>query len=190
MQPVDKEVAMSKIAVFLANGFEEIEALTVVDICRRAGITVDMVSIQEDAEATGSHGICVKADMVFADAAFEEYDMLVLPGGLKGMQNLEACEVLMEQIDAFYKSEKYIAAICASPSIFGRRGILEGREATVYPGFEEELKGAIVVDEQAVDSEHVITGRSMGGAIDFALLLVEKLLGEDKAEEIVEQIVY
>ena len=181
---------MAKTAIFLAEGYEEIEALAVVDIFRRAGIETDMVSISDELLTKGSHSIRVMADKLLKDANFEEYDMLVLPGGLKGMQNLEACEVLMEQIDAFYKSEKYIAAICASPSIFGRRGILEGREATVYPGFEEELKGAIVVDEQAVDSEHVITGRSMGGAIDFALLLVEKLLGEDKAEEIAEQIVY
>lgn len=181
---------MAKTAIFLAEGYEEIEALAVVDIFRRAGIETDMVSISDELLTKGSHSIEVMADKLLKDANFEEYDMLVLPGGLKGMQNLEACEVLMEQIDAFYKSEKYIAAICASPSIFGRRGILEGREATVYPGFEEELKGAIVVDEQAVDSEHVITGRSMGGAIDFALLLVEKLLGEDKAEEIAEQIVY
>ena len=181
---------MAKTAIFLAEGYEEIEALVVVDIFRRAGIDTDMVSISDELLTKGSHSIRVMADKLLKDANFEEYDMLVLPGGLKGMQNLEACEMLMEQIDAFYKSEKYIAAICASPSIFGRRGILEGRGATVYPGFEEELKGAIVVDEQAVDSEHVITGRSMGGAIDFALLLVEKLLGEDKAEEIAEQIVY
>ena len=181
---------MAKTAIFLAEGYEEIEALAVVDIFRRAGIETDMVSISNELLTKGSHSIGVMADKLLKDANFEEYDMLVLPGGLKGMQNLEACEVLMEQIDAFYKNKKYIAAICASPSIFGRRGILEGREATAYPGFEEELKGAIVVDEQAVDSEHVITGRSMGGAIDFALLLVEKLLGEDKAEEIVEQIVY
>ena len=181
---------MAKTAIFLAEGYEEIEALAVVDIFRRAGIETDMVSISDELLTKGSHSIEVMADKLLKDANFEEYDMLVLPGGLKGMQNLEACEMLMEQIDTFYESEKYIAAICASPSIFGRRGILEGREATVYPGFEGELKGAMVVDEQAVESGHVITGRSMGGAIDFALVLVEKLLGEEKAEEIAEQIVY
>lgn len=181
---------MAKTAIFLAEGYEEIEALAVVDIFRRAGIETDMVSITEELLTKGSHGIQVMADKILQEANFEEYDMLVLPGGLKGMQNLEACEILMEQIDAFYENEKYIAAICASPSIFGRRGILEGRVATVYPGFEDELKGAMVVDIEAIGAGHVITGRSMGGAIDFALLLVKMLLGEEKADEISEQIVY
>ncbi len=181
---------MVKTAIFLAEGYEEIEAMAVVDIFRRAGIEMDMVSISDELLTNGSHNIQVMADKLLKDVCFDEYDMLVLPGGLKGMQNLEACEMLMEQIDLFYENDKYIAAICASPSIFGRRGILEGREATAYPGFEEELKGATVVDAGAVRYGHVITGRSMGSAIEFGLLLVETLLGEEKAEEIAQQIVY
>ena len=105
---------MAKTAIFLAEGYEEIEALAVVDIFRRAGIETDMVSISDELLTKGSHSIEVMADKLLKDANFEEYDMLVLPGGLKGMQNLEACEVLMEQIDAFYKNKKYIAAICAT----------------------------------------------------------------------------
>lgn len=181
---------MAKTAIFLADGYEEIEALAVVDIFRRAGIETDMVSITDELLTNGSHNIRVMADKLLKDICFDEYDMLVLPGGLKGMQNLEACEVLMNKIDLFYENDKYIAAICASPSIFGRRGILNGRDATAYPGFEDELKGATVVDAGAVRNGHVITGRSMGSAIEFGLLLVETLLGQDKAEEIAKQIVY
>lgn len=181
---------MAKTAIFLAEGYEEIEALAVVDVFRRAGIETDMVSISEELMTNGSHKIQVKADKLLKDISFDEYDMLVLPGGLKGMQNLEACELLMQQIDVFHENGKYIAAICASPSIFGRRGILSGRQATAYPGFEEELKGATVVDAGAVRCGHVITGRSMGSAIEFGLLLIETLLGKDKAEEIAKQIVY
>lgn len=181
---------MVRTAIFLADGYEEIEALAVVDIFRRAGIEMDMVSISDELLTNGSHKIQVMADKIIKDIDFAEYDMLVLPGGLKGMQNLEACEPLMQQIDAFFENNKYIAAICASPSIFGRRGILSGRQATAYPGFEEELAGATVVDAGAVRCGHVITGRSMGSAIEFGLLLVETLLGKDKAEEIAKQIVY
>ena len=115
---------MSKIAIFLANGFEEIEGLTVVDICRRCGLTIDMVSITEEKQVMGSHKIPVTADMTLSQVDFEEYDCLVLPGGGQGTKNLEACEVLMQQVDAFYAAGKYIAAICAAPSIFGHRGIL------------------------------------------------------------------
>ncbi len=181
---------MVKTAIFLADGYEEIEALAVVDVFRRAGIEMDMVSISEELLTNGSHKIQVMADKLLKDIAFEEYDMLILPGGLRGMQNLENCESLMQQIDAFYEQDKYVAAICASPSILGRRGILAGKQATAYPGFEDELKGATVVDAGAVRNGNVITGRSMGSAIEFALLLVETLLGKEKAEEIAEQIVY
>ena len=181
---------MAKTAIFLADGYEEIEALAVVDIFRRAGIDMDMVSISGELLTNGSHKIQVMADKLLKDICFEDYDMLVLPGGLRGMQNLEACEVLMQQVDTFYENDKFVAAICASPSIFGRRGILNGKQAVAYPGFEGELKGATVVDAGAIRTGNVITGRSMGSAIDFGLLLVEALLGEEKAEEIAKQIVY
>lgn len=181
---------MVKTAIFLADGYEEIEALAVVDIFRRAGICMDMVSISEELLTNGSHKMQVMADKLIKEICFDEYEMLVLPGGLRGMQNLENCEMLMEKVDQFYENGKFVAAICASPSILGRRGILNGKQATVYPGFEEELKGATLVDAGAVRQGNVITGRSMGSAVEFALLLVEALLGSDKAEEIAKQIVY
>ena len=120
---------MKKIGVFFAEGYEEIEALTVVDICRRCGLGVDMVSVTEELMVTGSHGIGVRMDKGFSSADFQEYDMAVLPGGMPGTKNLEAHEGLMAQVDAYYAGGKYVAAICAAPSIFGHRGILKGRRA-------------------------------------------------------------
>ena len=125
---------MSRIAVFFADGFEEIEALTVVDICRRAGIAVEMVSVKEEKEVTGSHGICVKTDVLFDEVDFESLDMLVLPGGMPGTRNLEKHQGLMAQLDSFYAAGRYVAAICAAPTVMGHRGILKGRKACCYPG--------------------------------------------------------
>lgn len=186
---------MSRIAVFLASGFEEIEALTVVDLCRRAGIEVITAAVTgEGGEAvchvTGSHGITVKADMAFGEVAFDELDMMVLPGGMPGTRNLEACAPLMQKLDAFYKEGKCISAICAAPSIFGHRGYLEGRNACAYPGFEKELAGAKVSVNPVEVSGHVTTSRGLGTAIPFALAIVERFCGSDKAEELAKSVVY
>lgn len=187
---------MSQIAVFLAPGFEEIEALTVVDICRRAGLMVQTVAVLEkteeksDAMVSGSHGISVKADMFLADVDFEKQDMLVLPGGMPGTKNLEACERLMKETDAFYRAGKSIAAICAAPSIFGHRGYLTGRSACAYPGFEKELTGAEVTYHPVEVSGNVITSRGMGTAILFAFAIVEHFCGRECAENLAEAIVY
>ena len=181
---------MSRAAVFLAEGFEEIEALTVVDICRRCGVAIDTVSITERNQVTGSHGVAVMADKVFSQAEFGAYDMLVLPGGMPGTKNLEAHEPLMEQIDAFYENGKYIAAICAAPSIFGHKGILKGRNACSYPDFESHLEGAVVTKGPVEISDHVITSRGMGTAIEFGLAIAGVLGTPEKAEEIARAIVY
>ena len=181
---------MKKIAVFFAEGFEEIEALTVVDICRRCGLEVCMVSVTEDRMVKGSHGIVIKTDDVFSHAHFREYDMLVLPGGMPGTKNLEAHEGLMAQVDAFYTEGKYIAAICAAPSILGHRGILKGRSACCYPGFEDHLEGAEVSRSSVEISGHVITSRGMGTAIDFALAIAGVFCGDERAEEMAGSIVY
>lgn len=181
---------MSKIAVFFAEGYEEIEALAVVDICRRGGLTVDMVSVTGENKVKGSHGILVEMDKIFAQIDFEEYDMLVLPGGLRGTQGLEAHEGLMAQIDAFYEKGKYIAAICAAPSIFGHRGILKGRNACSYPSFESHLEGAQVTKGPVEISDHVVTSRGMGTAIDFGLAIIGIFGGQDAAQKMAEQIVY
>ena len=181
---------MNQIAVFFAKGYEEIEALTVVDICRRCGLTVDMISVTEEMQVEGSHGIVVGMDKNFEQVDFEKYDMLVLPGGMPGTRNLEAHEGLMAQVDAFYAAGKYIGAICAAPSIFGHRGILKGRKACSYPGFESHLEGAEVTTEAVAVSDKVITSRGMGTAIDFALAIAEVFCGAEKAEEMAKSIIY
>ena len=181
---------MSKMCVFLAEGMEEIEALTVVDICRRAKISLAMVSITEEKKVTGSHNISVEADMLLSEVDFSTIDMIVLPGGMPGTLNLEACESLMAQVDAFDKAGKFIAAICAAPSIFGHMGILEGKKACCYPSFESHLEGAEVTKEPVEVSGHVITGRGMGTAIDFALAIVAQLEGQECADALAQAIVY
>lgn len=181
---------MSKIGVFFAEGFEEIEALTVVDVCRRCGIEVEMVSAYGEEQVLGSHGILVGMDLKFSEADFASYDMLVLPGGGKGTQGLEACEPLMAKVDEFYGAGKYIAAICAAPSIFGHRGILKGRRACSYPAFESHLEGAAVTKGPVEVDGKVITSRGMGTAIDFALAIAEVFCGKDIARDMAEKIVY
>lgn len=121
---------------FFATGYEEIEALTVVDILRRADIETPMVSITEERTVTGSHAISVAMDAVLSEINFDEVDMIVLPGGGLGTQNLEACEALMAQVDAFVAQGRPVAAICAAPSILGHRGFLKGRKACSYPSLK------------------------------------------------------
>lgn len=181
---------MKKIAIFFGTGYEEIEALTVVDMCRRAGIEISMVSITGESKVTGSHGITVEMDLRFEEVDFAALDMIVLPGGMPGTRNLEAHQGLMEQVDAFCRDGRYVAAICAAPSIFGHRGIVNGRKACCYPGFEEELAGAEVCYENVCVSDHVITSRGMGCAIDFSLAIISVLCGRETAEEKAKSIIY
>lgn len=181
---------MSRIAVFLAEGFEEIEALTVVDLCRRAGIGTDMVSVTGERPVVGSHSICVTADKLLEEEDFDSLDMIVLPGGMPGTKNLEACGKLMEQVELFYRTGKAVSAICAAPSIFGHRGFLRGRNACSYPDFESHLEGAKVSDKPVEVSEHVITSRGMGAAIDFGLAIVERYRGMEAAEDLAQKIIY
>ena len=181
---------MSKIGIFFAEGFEEIAALTVVDVCRRCEIEVEMVSAYGERQVLGSHGILVTMDKTMGEADFSSYDMLVLPGGGKGTQGLEACAPLMEQIDAFYNAGKYVAAICAAPSIFGHRRFLKGRKACSYPAFESHLEGAQVTAGPVEIDGNVITSRGMGTSIDFALAISGIFCGKTAADEMAAKIVY
>ena len=181
---------MSKIAIFFAEGYEEIEALAVVDVCRRCKLSIDMVSITEDKQVAGSHGIRVEMDKTFSQVDFSEYDMLVLPGGVKGTLGLEAHQGMMKQIDAFYQSGKYIGAICAAPSIFGHRGILKGRRACCYPDFESHLEGAFVTEGPVEISDNVLTSRGMGTAIDFGLAIAGIFAGKEAAEAAAKKVLY
>lgn len=181
---------MSKVCVFFGTGYEEIEALTVVDILRRQGIDTEMVSVMGEKTVMGSHQIPVVMDSLIEDVDFSKVDVLVLPGGLAGTKNLESCTLLMEQVDAFASAGKTVCAICAAPSILGHRGLLKGKRAIAYPGFEDQLEGALVTDEPAVQDGNIITGRGMGCSIPFALKIVEHLAGAQASDEMAKKIVY
>jgi len=174
----------------LAEGFEEIEALTVVDILRRAGIEIRTVSVTGSRKVTSSHRIPVEADALFDEIDYAGVDMLVLPGGMPGTKNLEAHAGLMEQVDTFYGQGKWLSAICAAPSIFGHKGMLKGKTACSFPDFESHLEGAQVVREQVCVSEGFILSRGMGTAIPFALEICAQLAGREKADEISRKIIY
>lgn len=177
---------MAEVYVFLADGFEEIEALTPVDLLRRAGVEVQTVSIMERQQVNGSHKIKVEADLMLAEADFESASVLVLPGGLPGATHLGECEKLVEELKRFAgQPEKKVAAICAAPSVLGQNGILNGKKAICFPGFEDKLTGAdIQTGAKAVVDGNVITSRGMGTAIDFGLALVAELRGNDVAEKL------
>lgn len=181
---------MKKAGVFFGTGYEEIEALTVVDLLRRAGIEVQCISIDNRKQVMGSHKINVEMDAGIGDVDFESLDMIVCPGGMPGTRNLEACDVLTEQIRIFYEKGKLIGAICAAPSIFGHMGLLKGRKACIFPGMEEELVGAEVVYDDVVQSEHVITSRGMGTAIAFGLEIISSLIDKETAQNLGRKIVY
>ena len=178
------------IAVFFANGYEEIEALTIVDLTRRAGIETWMVSITDEKAVTGSHGINVSMDKTLKEVDFEQVDMIVLPGGMPGTLNLEACEPLMEKVREFDKAGKYISAICAAPTVFGHLGLLNGKKACCYPGMEDGLTGAEVTYESTAMADHILTSRGMGTAIDFGLQIIARFQGQDAADDMAKKIVY
>lgn len=181
---------MKKVAVLLADGFEEIEGLTVVDILRRASIYVDTVSIMEDYMIHGAHGINVQTEDLFDEVDFTEFDMVVLPGGMPGTTNLNEHAGVRRVVRDFAESGKYVGAICAAPSILGGLGLLKGKRAACYPSVEDKLSGAVITKVPVVQDGNTITSRGMGTAIDFALKLVDVLAGRAKAEEIGESILY
>ena len=182
---------MSRICVFLADGFEEVEALTVVDLLRRAGECVTVVSISDSLQVRGRSNIEVIADELWADAMPEKSDMLVLPGGMPGVTYLGNHKGLTDLLVKFAKEKRYIAAICAAPSILGKLGIVKGKKATIYPGMEEKLEGAdVVVDREVVTDGNITTSRGAGTAIPFSLRLIEILSGEEMAEKVSGGIVY
>lgn len=181
---------MKDIGVFLAPGFEEIEALTVVDILRRAGIPVKTISVMNREYETGSHQITVQTDQMLEETDFEQLDMIVLPGGQPGTRNLEACEPLMKQLDLFYKEKRYISAICAAPSILGHRGMLRGRKACCYPGMETQLEGAEISYSPCETDDFITTGRGMGSAISFACAIVERYQGRVSADKLSSAVVH
>ncbi len=171
------------IYVFLANGFEEVEALTPVDVLRRLGCEVKTVGVG-GREITGSHGATVKADLEEKDVVSDGVEMVVLPGGMPGTLNLEKSPIVRAAVEAAAKDGVWVAAICAAPSVLGHLGLLKGRTATCYPGFEQELTGAQVTGVPVEVSENFITGRGAGAAMAFALKLGTVLCGEEKAQKV------
>jgi len=171
-----------KIAVHLAEGFEEIEAVSIIDVLRRADLDVLTISVTGKLEVNGAHQIKVLADELFENVDYSRIYMIVLPGGMPGAANLDAHKGLKAQIVKFNDENKPLAAICAAPLVYGNLGILNGKQAVCYPGFEKYLKGAEVLSSPFVESGNVITGRGPGVAIQFALKLVEKLVSAEKAE--------
>lgn len=175
---------MHKSFIFLAEGFEEIEALTVVDVMRRAGLDIKMVSITDNKHVAGAHGITVHADTLFDECDFSDTEWLILPGGMPGATNLAECKPLTELLKG-HKGK--IAAICAAPGVvLAPLGLLDGKDATCYPGFDKDCKanGAVMRDAPVVVTEKVITANGPSSALRFALAIVASTMGESAAQQI------
>lgn len=181
---------MSKVFIFLADGFEEIEGLTVVDLLRRADIEISMVSITDKKEITGSHNIKIMADELFEEADYKDAAMLVLPGGMPGTNHLANHQGLVALLKQFNEEGRSISAICAAPSVLGINGILKGKRATSYPGYEDKLAGATATGKKTEWDGNIITGKGMGTSIDFSLCIIEKLKDKAAADKIAAAIQY
>lgn len=179
---------MKTVIVFLADGFEECEALASVDLMRRAGINVITASVMGRLDVMAAHNVLIRADVLAEDADYDAADMVVLPGGGIGTQNLSKSETVKEQCISFAK-DKLVAAICAAPTVLAGLGLMEGRRATCYPGMENMMRGAVMVPEKTVTDGNIITGQAPGAAFVFALELIRTLLGNEAAEKVAEGIV-
>ena len=181
---------MSKVAVMLADGFEDVEAITAIDLMRRAGIEVTTVSVNADDTVTTSHKIVLKTDAVLDNTDLDAFDMIVLPGGMPGTVNLGKTKALTDKIIEFNSKGKMLGAICAAPTVFGSLGILEGKRACCYPGMEDGLIGAIKSTNNVEVDGNINTSRGVGTAIDFALAIITKLVSKNAADDIATGIVY
>ncbi len=181
---------MPKLALILAEGFEEVEALAPVDLLRRAKIECMTVSLGSERLVPGSHGIPVLADTSFEEADFDACDGVILPGGLKGTKRLYADERVEALLRRFAAAGKLTAAICAAPTVLCKAGLLEGRHAICYPDMEAQLTGAILTREKAVRDGTVITSRGMGTSLPFGLMIVEYFQGKEAADALAAKIVY
>ena len=181
---------MKKVGIFMADGCEEIEGLTVVDIVRRAKLEMTTISITNKKEVTSSHNVTFLTDALASEVDFDGFDAIVLPGGMPGTLNLGASDMVNKVIKKFAGEGKIVAAICAAPTAFGAFGILKDKKATCYPGMEAGLHCAEVLYDSVVTDGKVITSRGMGTAIDFGLKLVEILTDQDTSEKLAAAIVY
>lgn len=173
--------------LFLAEGFEEMEAITTIDIMRRAGFKLNTVSISSNLDVTGAHGVTIKADSLFNETNFTDAEWLILPGGLPGASNLAEFQPLNELLIAHYNNNGNIAAICASPAVvLAPLGILDDREAICYPGFEDAMKSAKKGYMPVCQDGNIITANGPSAATAFALAIVAKSIGEECAREVAE----
>ena len=177
---------MDTIYVFFADGFEEMEAFASVDILRRAGLNVEMVSVTPDEIVKGAHGVPVLCDKNIANCDFFDASLIVLPGGLPGATTLAECKELNNLVLKFAEENKPMAAICAAPMVFGKLGVLKGKKATCYPGFDKYLEGAEYTGAMVERDGDIVTGKGPGASIKFALALVELMVGKEKVKELEE----
>lgn len=181
---------MKKAIVFLADGCEMVEALTPVDLLRRAGVEVVTVSINGKESIISSHKVEIKADQIFEETVAKDADLVVLPGGMPGTRYLGDHAGVTNIVRKLYEEGKYIAAICAAPSVFAQLGLLQGKKAISYPSFEEKLTGAQIVRKEVVVDGNIITSRGMGTALSFGLALVEALMGKECASKIQQEVIF
>ena len=174
--------------MLLGTGFEETEAIAPLDLLRRAGVEVLTVGLNGKV-IRGSHGIRVEADIEICDLDLNNLDMIILPGGLGGVASIRACSAAMDAVSFAWKQGKYTAAICAGPTVLADLGITDGRKATCYPGCEDKMGSAVMVNAAAVTDGKLITGTSAGCAIPFGLALIAALKGQAEADRIAQQIV-
>lgn len=187
---IHKKGVLHLVYVFLAQGFEEIEAISVIDILRRADVTVKTVSITNQKEVEAAHGITVLADILIDDVDMGLADMIFLPGGMPGSRNLAKSDKLIELIQEAQASDKYITAICAAPTVLAKAGVLKGRKAICYPGFESELTDAIIHDDLVVRDGKILTSKGPGTAMLFAYALVDILKGNLESDALRKAMIY
>lgn len=178
-----------KCAIFLVNGFETCEGLIVVDLLRRAGVSIDMISMNDTLEVTTSHQVVLQAEKQYNTINTEQYDVLILPGGKVGTANLDACESLKEALKKHYESGKLTCAICAAPSILGKLGMLHGKKYTCFPDFDGEYGGEYQ-QTLAVSDGNLITARGMGATIEFAREILKQLISEEDLKNVEHGIQY
>ena len=174
--------------VLLGTGFEEVEAIAPVDLLRRAGIPVLTVGV-DGKTVTGGHGIAVEADITLEQLDLTDLEMIVLPGGLGGVATARSSQAALDALTFAYENDKYVAAICAGPTVLAELGIIGSRKATCYPGCESGMREAAMVESACVTDGKLITGASAGCAVPFGLVLIEALKGKDEANRIEKQIV-
>lgn len=181
---------MARAYEFLADGFEEIEALAPVDILRRAGVEVTTVSISGSTTVESAHGIKVVADATFDEADLGDADLLLIPGGMPGAKNIDEHEGVRRAVAKHAAAGRLTGAICAGPMVLGHLGLLRGRRATCYPGFEDQLDGAEYTAAQATIDGNIVTGKGPGATLNYAFLIVEVMCGSRVAETLKEQMMY